>query len=198
MANVKKQLTDEQRQIIEDNKGLFINFANKQLEKGIISYNDYDDFIGYLQYRFCLSLLKFDSNISKISTFSYKTFIYAKIEFVKNLSIYRDRFKMVFDSNIPSNYINSENIIRWNRKPCNEHLNFHNLKELYQESKLNSREIRFLEYHFLYKKSYSQIAKLNNRSKEWARKITIEAMRKIKKLIDEKGYEIKDFLIDTE
>ena len=188
---MKNKLTEEQKEILENNIGLLRSYCRNQLLKGIIPEGHEPEFIGELEERFCDIIKTFDENKSKLSTYAYIGFGYAKSRFFEKLQ------KVRRTSLVPEISGEIDNTI-WNSVSGfgREHLDLEKLADLISETGLTKREVICLQSYYYDGLLLRQIGEIYNLTGERIRQIIKEALDKIRSRALEQGYIEEEFYIE--
>lgn len=188
---MKNKLTEEQKEILENNIGLLRSYCKNQLLKGVIPEGHEPEFIGELEERFCNIIRTFDKNKSKLSTYAYKGFAFAKSRFFEKLQ------KNKRTSLIPEMSGEIDNTI-WNSVSGfgREHLDLEKLADLINETGLTKREIICLQSYYYDGLFLRQIGEIYNLTGERIRQIIKEALNKIRLRALEQEYTEEEFYIE--
>ena len=188
---MKNKLTEEQKEILENNIALLRKYCKNQLLKGIIPEGYEPEFIGELEERFCNIIRTFDDKKAKLSTYAYRGFYFATKEFFRKIQKAREI------SLIPK--IDGEiNNSRWNSVSGfgEEHLNLEKLADLIDETELTKREIICIQSYYYDRLLLREIGEIYNLTGERIRQIIKEAVNKIRVRALEQEYTEEEFYIE--
>ena len=189
---MKNKLTEEQKEILENNIGLLRKYCKNQLLKGVIPEGYEPEFIGELEERFCSIIKTFDeSREVKLSTYAYIGFGFATKEFFRKLQKVRET------SLIPKIYGEIENS-RWNSVSGfgEEHLNLEKLADLIDETELTKREIICIQSYYYDGLFLREVGEIYNLTAERIRQIIKEALDKIRLRALKQEYTEEEFYIE--
>ena len=187
-----RKLTEEQKKLISDNIGLMRYYCGKELRKGCIPNSYEDQFIGELEENFCKAAFSFDEKRNvKFSTYAYKSFITAKINFFR-------RIKRVEKTSLFLEYDDIEEKYLWNSISGygRKHLDINKIMELIEEVDLTKKEINCIKLYYRNGLYLRQIGDIYNVSRERIRQIISKALNKIRAKIIEEEYTKKDFYVE--
>lgn len=189
-------LTDEQRELAEENFPLVIFYIQDQLlKKKKIYPHEIDDCMGHIMWGLCMAAETYDKDKGAFSTYAYNAFRHG---FCRYLQL-RDRFNSRFiltdfmvrhdDSDDGSSY-DPEDL----PAPRNErHLEWDDIKELFNYVELDPIEFYVIKMYYRSNYSYKQIGRRLSLSGEGVRQIAVSAISKIKKAVRENDLSIADF-----
>jgi len=184
-------LTEEKRQIAEDNLPLVWWFLNKQvLAKRTIQTHEIDDCSGYLIWHLCIAAESFDPDKGcKFSSYAIKALRHGLCRYLSLRNKFKDRFvvtdfaieeKIKFDTK----YINkTEQIINWN-----------DVKYLFDLVELTPVEEQIIYFYYEQKKTYERIGKLLGYNRERIRQKHGDIILRIKEAVKKQNITLQDFI----
>lgn len=197
VKNDTLRMTEEQRELVDQNMGLFFSYFERIKAKYNIRERDIPDLISIMHDCICRSSMKYDPSIGKFSTYVYGGFYFAFFTLRSKLKkANREPFNLTDVSPIFQNEPDLDTV-KIRNDMFNHHLkiDIEPLLKIIDESKLTYREETVLKGRFLQDLTYSEIGRRLCLTHQRIQQILWVALWKVRTVIIERKHSFQDFVI---